>query len=211
MSNALALELASLASRHPELALLSHAIMAVIRLKLDPTPSIALAGDLVGRKITVSHRPKGAVGDTLHEREIGWAGVGFTESLGIRITNTYNDQAITENAAIAVMALLAHEIEGIVLKRVLPIGSGGDYAAIYSGHPIQVEVSGIKQGHPSDSHSRLREKREQVLKQSPIGIASVTTFYQICSGGGVVHSFLHYVESNNTVKASRKGRSRRKP
>ena len=211
MSNAL--ELASLPDRHPELgsALLSlHAMMAVIRLIIDPKPSIEFAGDCVSRKITISHRPQGSVADNLHERDIGWDGLGFSETFGTKISLTCNGHEITEKAAIAIMSLVAHELERIELKRVLQIGSGGDYVANYSGHPIQVEVSGIKQGHPSDSYSRLAQKLEQVLKLNTQAFTSVTTLYQICSGGGVVHSFLHHVESSNPSKASRKHGSRRK-
>jgi hypothetical protein len=215
MPDGLALELASLSQRHPDLeaTLLSgYAMMAVIRLKLDPPQEIPLSLGGVSRRITISHRSEGLVDDSVLEREIGWIDLGFTEIVSNQIKNTCNSNEITEKAAIAVMGLLVHELEKIQIKQVLQIGSGGDFVANYirSGRPIQVEVSGIREGQPSDSRFRLTQKREQVLKTDPRGFVSVTTFHQIGSGGGIVHSFLHYVESSTPSRASPKGGSPRK-
>ena len=105
-----------------------------------------------------------------------------------------NAIGITEDAAVAVMGLLIHNLENIVLRGVLQIGNGGDYSICLDnqGKLTQVEVSGIRDGTDSQSRSRLKEKKTQVLQHSPHGFASVTTFQQ--SPRGIVHSFLHFVE-----------------
>jgi hypothetical protein len=108
-----------------------------------------------------------------------------------------NDQGITERAAIVVVALLVHELEGVTLLEVLQVGSGGDYAGAYRRGRVrlQVEVSGIRADLTGEvMRSRLAEKRAQVLTRSTRGYASVTTFQW--TGGDTVHSYLHYVESS---------------
>ena len=107
-----------------------------------------------------------------------------------------NEEAITEYAAIGIMALLIHELENVTIRDVLPVGSGGDYA-IHIGsakEPSQVEVSGLLEDpRGSKARYRLRKKCEQVLTHSPTGYASVTTFRY--SNHNIVHSYLHYVEA----------------
>ena len=125
--------------------------------------------------------------------------LGFTDAIQGKIERMYNSHEITEKAAIAVMSLLIHELECVQLVRVLPIKGGADYAGVFlpSNEPVQVEVSGIREGHPSVSKDRLEEKRTQVLKGIlSKGFVSVTTFYQIHGGTGVAQSYLHHVESN---------------
>jgi len=41
-----------------------------------------------------------------------------------------NENDLSEKAAIGVMALLIHELEGVTIQEVLQIGSGGDYLAL---------------------------------------------------------------------------------
>jgi hypothetical protein len=92
------------------------------------------------------------------------------------------------------MALLAHELEKVVILEVLPIGSGGDYAVLAQKRerPIQAEISGIREDRGgSESRSRLQTKCEQVLQHSKAGYASVTTFSHTATCE--IHSYLHFV------------------
>ena len=105
------------------------------------------------------------------------------------------------------MALLIHDLEGVILQTVLQIGSGGDYLVqVQEGRAVtQVEVRGIRHAESAAiSKAKLAEKREQVLKHSRTGYASVTTFSY--PGGPIVHSYLHYVRQS----PKQKGRAKRK-
>src|SRR5260221_8802327 len=165
------LELASLTHGHPDLDLNPHCMMAVIRLSLDPSPPVPLTPDSLHRTMRISHRPQNSIDEILLNQEIGWNDLGFSETVRTRMECTYNGNEITEKAAIAVMGLLVHELDGLQIKKVVPIGGGGDYTAEASrgGQLIQVEVSGIKEGHPSVSRTRLAEKCGQVLSCQPRG------------------------------------------
>jgi hypothetical protein len=142
--------------------------------------------------------------------QIGWSGLAsHTEEYLIRVSKTVNEQRITEDAAIGVMSLLIHELEEVTLQEVLAIGSGGDYAATPSqgGPTVQVEVSGIRDDSSGRmAGARLAEKREQVLKGSPCGYVSVTTFR--CPGVEAAHSYLHYVEASGQIDPNRKKRKK---
>src|SRR5206468_3304386 len=115
------------------------------------------------------------------------------------ISDILNEQRITEDAAIGVMLLLIHELEGAVLTDVLQIGAGGDYPVRHSGHPepIQVEVSGIKIGSASQASSRFGTKRGQI--RGP-GFVSVTTFQH--GRTGAAHSYLHFVDPESGDKST---------
>jgi hypothetical protein len=207
------LQLASLAYRHPSLELRLHSQMAVIRLTLDARSSVVLEPLMVCRSLTINHRSIKSDSENEFERLIGWEEMQCSEPILLRIVNTFNEREITEKAAIAIMGLVANDLEGIVIKRVLPIGSGGDYVAelVISGKWTQVEVSGIREGAPSDSRTRLRQKCEQVLKKSADGFASVTTFNQLVRGGdGIAHTFLHYVQSTKGKGSKRTNEARKK-
>jgi hypothetical protein len=142
-------------------------------------------------------------------RLLGWGGVtGVSADDCERLSITFNERRITEDAALAVMALLIHELEALSVERVLQIGSGGDYVLSMRrrGQAAQVEVSGIREDSSGRrSRSRLAEKREQVLAKCPAGFASVTTFSH--PGAGGVHSYLHYVERQRGRK-TRKGKGK---
>jgi hypothetical protein len=100
------------------------------------------------------------------QREIGWDAVQDADTLCSQYRVTLNDHTLTEQAAIAVMALLIHDLEGGVLQRVVPIGGGGDYFVVPRGAKKrdQVEVSGIREdGRGSTAKRRLVEKADQVL------------------------------------------------
>jgi hypothetical protein len=213
MPKGVVLELASLAERHPDLDLpYPHAIMAVIRLSVNPSPRIPLPLEVLRRLVVVNHRPPGSRSALEFEQEIGWKGLGFNAAVQAFIANTYNDNEITEKAAVAVAGLLVHELAGVQMKQVLPIGAGGDFAAeiLASGQPIQVECSGLLEDHLSAARARLRQKCEQVLTTSSHGYASVTTFHQLHRTGGIVHSFLHYVKLSKGRPAQPGAQPRRK-
>jgi hypothetical protein len=141
-------------------------------------------------------------------REVGWSGLpASTDLLCVQLPRTVNAHTLTEQAAVGVMALLIHALEGGVLQDVLPIGSGGDYFVISreANRPIQVEVSGIREDlNGAAARSRLSQKSAQVLSHSTVGYASVTTFAH--PTGPIVHSYLHYVSRPRTTKKGRKKR-----
>lgn len=201
------IELATLPSRHPKIGdplLDLFGAQLVLRLGFDsrqqPTGTRK-------REVTIDRIASTAGGVRQTEvREIGWEGLPkFSEDYCIRVARTSNEQDITEAAAIAVMGLLIHELEGVSIESVLPIGSGGDYLVKLHKNKqlVQVEVSGIREDLAGDkAATRLGEKRTQVLNKSASGYVSVTTFYRVANGGP--HSFLHYVEKRNPKRA--KGR-----
>jgi hypothetical protein len=206
MANGTVLELSTLPARHPDVGTALHHAYApatIVRLSVDPTPQ---QGTL-SREVEVNwlRRPgRGPVERV--RRRIGWSNEGeglrrVCEELPI----TKNDQDLTEEAAVGVAALLIHDLEGGVLQKVLPIGSGGDYLLRVSGMDsfIQLEVSGLREDHTgSASASRLRQKTEQVLTQARVGFVSVTTFSH--GPHAVVHGYQHFVRK-------KRRRSRKKP
>jgi len=212
MANGPVIELDSLPSRHPKTGaafLKQCAAACVLRLSMDPTQ---LPAGIKVREIVVDRLTPGTAREPWQDlRLLGWGGTtGVSEDDCVRLSITFNERRITEDAALAIMALLIHELEGLTVERVLPIGSGGDYLLSMRrwGKPTQVEVSGIREDLSGRrSRSRLAEKREQV----PAGFASVTTFSR--QGASGVHSYLHYVEKlplRGTKKGKGKGRKGRK-
>jgi hypothetical protein len=141
------------------------------------------------------------------QRDVGWDGLArFAGDLAVQWARTVNSQTVTEQAAIGVMALLIHDLEGGVLQRVLPIGSGGDYFVLVrrARKPLQVETSGIREDLTGvASRSRLRQKSSQVLTHSQVGYASVTTFAH--PAGPIVHSYLHYVRRPSRTRRRKRG------
>lgn len=208
MPNGHILELATLPTSHPRCgaALLAQcATSTIIRLSLDPT---ALPAGTMSRGVAVSWlaRPgRGAA--TQEDRVVGWNGLAnHAGDLAVQWAITVPPQDITEQAAIAVMALLIHDLAQGEILRVLQIGSGGDYLVRVGGlkRPIQAESSGIRSDSSgSQSLSRLNQKKAQVLTHSRAGFAAVTTFSH--PHGGTAHSYLHYV-----CKKSRKRKGTRK-
>src|SRR5581483_7928324 len=96
----------------------------VLRLGIDPSRQ---PPGTVQRDVTVD-RSSQATG---HEEvrgtlPIGWSGLpDFSEDYCAQVSRALNANDITEKAAIGVMALLIHEMEGVEILHVLPIGSGG--------------------------------------------------------------------------------------
>lgn len=208
------IELATLPARHPKIGepwLDLLGAQLVLRLSLDPTRQPAGTRK---REVTVDRiaSTAGAVRQ-IEVREIGWDGLPkFSEDYCVRVSRTFNEQRITEDAAIAVMGLLIHELEGVTVESVLRIGSGGDYLIELSKNEqsVQVEVSGIREDLVGNrAESRLSEKRAQVLMKSDSGYVSVTTFHYAATGGP--HSFLHFVKKEHLKRAKgRKPNEKRK-
>jgi hypothetical protein len=141
-------------------------------------------------------------------RDVGWNGLQYLNNVCAQLPMTVNAQTLTEQAAVGVMALLIHDLEGGVLQNVLPIGSGGDYLILHrrGGNPIQVEVSGIRDDATGNaSRARLTQKSVQVLTHSMAGYASVTTFSH--PAGAIVHCYLHYVRQGRK-RGGRKGKKK---
>ena len=187
MPNGPPLELDTLPGRHPLVgaALLhSFAPPVIVRLCLDPTPQPL---GTMERKVEVDWlRRAGNVAATKGHRDIRWNGLQHVLSLICpQLLVTVNDRTLTEQAAVGVMALLVHELEGAELQSVLQIGSGGDYLVRVPGANsyIQVEVSGIRLDAGGNlSTTRLRQKSAQVLTHTRVGFASVTTYSHLAGG-----------------------------
>lgn len=213
MASGPVIDLATLPQRHPqtgELILKLCGPAFVHRLSMDPTP---LPKGTVTREVTVDRLSPKTGGVRIEEvRELGWGeATGLSAKDCEHLPYAFNEQRITEDAAIAVMALLIHELESVTLEKVVDIGSGADYTLSLKkwGRSAQVEVSGIREdGSGSRSGARLSEKCDQLLRQCPLGFVSVTTFRRLKAG--VVHSYLHFVEQDQAPDTGRKRKGRRR-
>ncbi len=202
------IEVASLDERHGRNDLIRVFGLSVLhRLAVDPVP--AEAGTWK-RPVTVDRIAPGPEPERLEEtREIGWAGLSDLLDRCEVISEVLNQQEITEKAAIGVMLLLIHELEGAVLGSVLQIGSGSDYLVGVPGRdgPVEVEVSGIKSGSAGEASSRLGKRTRERLRGP--GFVSVTTFQH--GKSGEVHSYLHFVDPAARVdRGQGKGRRGRR-
>ncbi len=197
------IEVASIDERHGKSILLEQLGTAIIlRLSVDP---LRLASGVSKRAVTVSRISPTSVDVRREEaREIGWANLSDYRDRCEQVPLILNEQRITEDAAIGVMLLLIHELEGVVSPRVLPIGSSSDYLANLPGtlESVEVEVSGIKTGSPGQASSRLGEKRKKILGA---GFVSVTTFQY--GEAESAHSYLHFVTKASVAKAAKPKRS----
>ena len=150
------IEVATIDERHQRSVLLRlFGTQIILRLGVDP---VRLPPGSLKRAITVDRISPGSEETRWEEiREIGWSGLTDHSDQCEEIARTLNQHDITEYAAIGVMFLLIHELEGAVLTGVLPVGSGGDYLVALSDRPepVQVEVSGIKSGSARQALSRL--------------------------------------------------------
>ena len=172
------LELRLLPDRHPTPNILGYGAATILRLSIDPT---AIASEATSRVVRIDwvRRPGGCSPQEV-VREISWQGVpNWVLDASATLPFTKNASAITEEAAIGVMALLIDDLEDAEILTVLPIGSGGDYQLLLRGlnAQTQVECSGIhidERGY--ESTARLKQKPEQVRTISPNGFASVTAF-----------------------------------
>jgi hypothetical protein len=179
------------------------AIAAIIRLSIDPT---RLPAGTMSREVLVNWvRNPGKGSPVQVQRVIDWNAVPDAGTLCDQYRLGLNDHALTEQAAIAVMALLIHDLEGGVLQRVVGLGGGGDYYVITPGSQKvdQVEVSGIREdAHGSEANKRLAKKTGQVLTHCKAGFVSVTTFAH--SAVRIAHSYLHYVRREPKKRKSRR-------
>ncbi|MDY3557085.1 hypothetical protein R5W24_006272 [Gemmata sp. JC717] len=149
-------------------------------------------------------------------RDIEWAQVPqHLKDQCVKWPNTRNEEDISEDAAIGVMALLLHELAGAVILSVLQIGSGGDYLVEIQGQPpLQAESSGVRDDpHGYESTARLKQKCSQVLTKSEVGFASVVAFRHPPDQG--VRCQLHYVSrtgpGSNHPKVKKRGRKKKRP
>jgi hypothetical protein len=207
------LELATLPQRHPVIGdalLREFGAKAVLRLSMEP---VLLPKDDRQREIALDRKSPATRGQRIEEVcQIGWRELpNLSADYCARVARTVNAERITEDAAIGVMALLIHELEGVTVTGVLPIGSGGDYlveSQRKGGDMIQVEVSGILRDEATGHRAaaRLGQKCKQVLTRAPCGYASVTTFQR--PPGAAVHSYLHFVEKETASRPRRRTRRR---
>jgi hypothetical protein len=200
------IEVATIDERHRRSVLLRmFGIQIILRLGVDP---VRLDREVLKRTVTVDRLSAASKGDRWEEmRDIGWSGLTDLLDQGEELAQVLNEHDITEKAAIGVMLLLIHELEGAVLSGVLQIGSGPDYLVDLSGRPepVQVEVSGIKSGSAGQASSRLGERRGRLRGA---GFVSVTTFQ--CGEDAAAHSCLHFVTPGDKGRKTRRGRPRRK-
>jgi hypothetical protein len=200
------IEVATIDERHGKSTLLEQlGISIILRLAVDP---VRMTSGVLKRAVTVD-RISPSSGDVRREetREIGWGNLPDHLNRCEEILSILNEQRITEDAAIGVMLLLIHELEGVVLTDVLQIGAGGDYLVSLPGYsePVQVEVSGIKIGTAGEASTRLGKKRGQVRG---VGFVSVTTFQH--GRTEAAHSYLHFVDPTGGVKSPKRERPRGK-
>jgi len=195
MTSGHVLELLSLPTMHPQCgdALLEQcALSLIVRLSIDPT---RLAKGMMSREVSVNWlaTPDGV--ELCEERIVSWVGASAgREDALVQWPVGVSSQRQTEDAAIAVTALLLHNLACAEIVKVLRIGSGGDYLVQLAGDAglAQAESSGIRSDPTgSESKSVLNKKKAQVLKKCDSGFASVTTFLHTKSVS--VHSYLHQV------------------
>jgi hypothetical protein len=202
------LELSTLPQRHPNVgdALLNRCGAAcVLRLGIDPVQQPA---GTLKREVTIDRASPATKGRQIQEvRTIGWSELPhLSEDFCLRWSLAFNRNDITEDAAIGVMALLIHALEGMTLEKVSQIGSGCDYYLRVGPRTklLPLEVSGIcEETSAGQRQSRLKEKCNQVLTHNRAGFVSVTTFR--CAADDLVHSYLHLVEKRKSKR--KKGRS----
>jgi hypothetical protein len=211
MSNGHILELATLPTAHPRCGaalLLQCATSTIIRLSVDPT---ALSPGTMSRAVAVDWLARPGSGTPVQEqRAIGRSGLANgSGAAAVQWRQTIPSQDITEQAAIAVMALLIHDLAQGEIDQVLEIGSGGDYLVLVRDlkRPVQAESSGVRiDANGAESRRRLTKKKEQVLQRCRAGFAAVTTFAH--RQGNIVHCYLHYARRKPRKKKHKKAKRR---
>ena len=208
------LEIASLPQRHPTLALFEvTATPLILRLSIDP---IRLPSGCTAREVDIEHRTGPASTEAVNlTRTVDWSNLGnLAGDACVRYQRTLNDKTLTELAALGMMGLVAHEFERLTIVEVLQIGSGGDYRVRKAAHgssETQVEVSGIREDLSptgTEARSRVEAKTDQLLRISPSGIVSVTTFAY--SAARKVKSHLFCVKRTEPPGAASRRRRKRK-
>ena len=191
MSERTVLELRDLPANHPSVEILvGYGTSTICRLSIDPTE---LPAETMACQVEVDWGPRAGGDRQKLSRWIGWDGVPpILADARWRWSFTRNSKEITADAAVGVMAMLIHDLEGSKITTVLQIGSGGDYlVAIEDDLQLQIECSGIRvDSTGSRAKDRLKDKCDQVLSKADHGIASVTAFSH--GAGQGVYSYLHY-------------------
>src|SRR4051794_11873339 len=123
MPNGHILELVNLPTIHPACGagfLHAYALPAVYRLCVDPTPQPAGAESRTIEVDWLAH--PGSAASTQVPRSVGWANLqAHIANMGNALAQlpvTMNANDITASAAIAVMAVLIHDLENRVILRV---------------------------------------------------------------------------------------------
>jgi hypothetical protein len=168
-----------LRSKHPRCDLHSRCLQAVVyRLSVDPTQ---LAEGSTNRIVDVENWEKDSDLHDCYRFDFSWSGCSALDSDSLlRFQRTWDSEAITENAAIGVMAMLIWELAQASVVTVRQKGRGGDYDFVQrEGFEVmKVEVSGIKTApHLSSLQVRVAEKSISVVLKFPHeGFVSVTAF-----------------------------------
>jgi hypothetical protein len=105
------LELATIDQRHGKSVLLEQfGLATIVRLAVDP---VRIPPGVLKRAVTVDRiSPASGKARWRVVREIGWANLPDHLHHCQEISKILNEQRITEDAAIGVMLLLIHELEG---------------------------------------------------------------------------------------------------
>jgi hypothetical protein len=90
---------------------------AIVRLRVDPTQ---LPPGTMSRQVEVSWRRRGTRAIATLSREVGWSGLAHLDLACEQLSIARNEEYLTEGAAIAVAALLIHDLEEGSLQNVLP-------------------------------------------------------------------------------------------
>lgn len=206
------IELRTLPGRHPQLGMVGlneFGPKVILRLGIEP---LAAAAGLRKRGITIDRVSRTGSGTQVREeREIGWDNLPqFSADDCRRLSVSLPEDRLTEDAAIGVMFLLIHELEGMEVLSVLQVGESGDYLVVSkdNGKRFGVEVSGIRRDEgKSETSSRQKKKTDQLLAHTHAGYVSVTAFQY--GNDASAFSVLHFVTRPRQA-AKTKSRKRRK-
>jgi hypothetical protein len=205
MSNGRIIQLESIHALHPKLGLRDYLQATVVRLSVHP---VKLDEGIRTRTVQVDHRRMEADWDVRwHETSDDYSPAQLT-----LFSNGVNEGDITERAAVGMMATLVSALEGMEIRGVSQIGTGGDYVLQLPGatENVLVECSGVLQDPSgSETRRRLKDNGEQVLQRSKSGFASVTTFAY--GAERIVRSSLHFFEKSDPsmIKPTAKRKPRR--
>ena len=150
----------------------------------------------MARDVTVTHHPRTG-GPTVFSRRIGWSTVSPQTLWEARLfRGSFGERVITEGAAIGVMALLLHHLEGGQITSVLQIGLSADYLIQIDGRPYVTEVSGVRiDANGQETNSRRSKKRTQLFRGHREGYVSVTAFSHGENGG--VATYFEFAEKSH--------------
>lgn len=168
------LVISSLAKRH---SLTGHgfrddAAALICRLAHDPVERAGVLCDL-----QIDWRPAGAPHRTV-TRTVRWDDESPDRLFAAEQYHvTHQEREVTGRAAVVVFALLIHDLEGLQVQRVVPIGGKGDYWVDEVGSRL-AEVSGIRIAGSETVDARANAKFRQLF-ENPLpteGFVCVTMF-----------------------------------